>query len=450
MEIIHNDITNLIVETINTNNLQMKTFEELIEMEIIEYIYIILYEIHSVNFCSIEKTIIDNLFNFCINPIINQLHNDVSNTSNYYVETSININDEISDNLSENLDSFSKIKIHLDDKSCSKKNYSPINKNNIKNLDGFKNIDIEDIKQRIKFLKDISLPEQRTPEWYQLRHNMITASDLYKVMGTKGIRRELLIKKCSPIDINKKSGGGDACKHGIKFEQIATNLYELRNKVKVLEFGCIPHPDKSFPFGASPDGICSEENELFAGRMLEIKCPYSRTINGIVPEMYWKQVQGQLEVCNLEFCDFLECKIVQYEGEDDFYQDGDEYLTNDQMEKGAIVVYSNRDNNFKYKYAPIGLNRENLKEWLSFEIDLILEDNDLNFIEISWWKLLVYSCVLIKRDREWFKEIRSKIKQFWQEVENYRQEGVERLIAEKRPRRKKKNDMHLYSSCLID
>ena len=35
--------------------------------------------------------------------------------------------------------------------------------------------------------------------------------------------------------------------------------------------------------------------------MLEIKCPKSRKLNGFVPEYYLAQVQGQLEVCDLEY-----------------------------------------------------------------------------------------------------------------------------------------------------
>ena len=82
--------------------------------------------------------------------------------------------------------------------------------------------------------------------------------------------------------------------------------------------------------------------------MLEIKCPYSREITGIVPQMYWKQVQGQLEVCDLEVCDFLECKITQYDSQEQFYEDGDEFTTEGGLEKGAILVYSDSNNNYYY------------------------------------------------------------------------------------------------------
>ena len=42
--------------------------------------------------------------------------------------------------------------------------------------------------------------------------------------------------------------------------------------------------------------------------MLEIKCPMTRKLNGDVlhkkTEMYWAQMQLQLEVCDLFECDF--------------------------------------------------------------------------------------------------------------------------------------------------
>ena len=48
---------------------------------------------------------------------------------------------------------------------------------------------------------------------------------------------------------------GPALLHGIKFEPVATQIYEKRNNVEVIEFGCLPHPYIPY-FGASPDGIC--------------------------------------------------------------------------------------------------------------------------------------------------------------------------------------------------
>ncbi len=450
MDVINNDIINTIDDTIKIHNLNDKTFSELLDLDIVEYIFIILSQIHNINFNNIENSIIDELLNYLNNKKLKpELFIDINQDKDYdylsdNTDNEYNNVDEIEVDL---VNQFTEVKIskNSDSSSLSKFNYV---QSDLINDSVNKNLDLFEINMRMSYLKNIILPEQRTIEWYQMRNNMITASDLYKVIGTEGIRRELIIKKCIPIDPNKKVGGGNACKHGIKFEQIATNLYELRNKVKILEFGCIPHSESNFPFGASPDGICSEENPEFAGRMLEIKCPYSRLINGIVPEMYWKQVQGQLEVCNLEFCDFLECKITEYDSEDQFYQDGDEFLTKNNMEKGAIIVYTDNQNNYKYNYAPIGLCKIDLNKWLSDEIDIILEDDNKNFIEICWWRLEIYSCILIKRDRDWFNGIKPKILKFWDEVEYYRKSGIDNLIAKKK-KRKKKNEINIFSECLI-
>ena len=52
--------------------------------------------------------------------------------------------------------------------------------------------------------------------------------------------------------------------------------------------------------------------------MLEIKCPFKRKIDGSIPEQYWMQIQGQLEVCDLKNVIILECKLRQYNNEADF------------------------------------------------------------------------------------------------------------------------------------
>ena len=100
------------------------------------------------------------------------------------------------------------------------------------------------------------------------------------------------------------------------------NIYN----VKVDEYGLIPHlPEPRVSFiGASPDGIASHyklDNSFSdrIGRMLEIKCPYSRKIitegeidGTICPHYYWCQVQQQLECCDLDYCDFWQCNLKEY------------------------------------------------------------------------------------------------------------------------------------------
>jgi putative phage-type endonuclease len=173
-------------------------------------------------------------------------------------------------------------------------------------------LDIKNLLQQIQHIDNIPKHEQRSVEWYQFRRENITASSIGYIDGSKGnsYYYQEVKKKC---ESDTKNLTGAAILHGIKYEPVATAIYERRNKVKVLEYGCLPH--KYIPhLAASPDGICdySAQNPNYTGRMLEIKCPYSRQITGIIPDTYFYQIQVQLEVCDLNYCDFLECKIVDF------------------------------------------------------------------------------------------------------------------------------------------
>ena len=46
--------------------------------------------------------------------------------------------------------------------------------------------------------------------------------------------------------------------------------------------------------------------------MLEVKNIYNREIRGIPKEEYWIQMQIQMETCDLDICDFLETRFLEY------------------------------------------------------------------------------------------------------------------------------------------
>ena len=179
-------------------------------------------------------------------------------------------------------------------------------------------LDYLDLK--LQQLEKIPQPEQRSAEWYEYRNNRLTASDLWAIVDWNESKvHDILKKKCG---VEQKFSLGAALLHGIKFEPVATQIYEKRQEVEIVEFGCLPHSYIPY-FGASPDGICgiNSKNKSYVGRMLEIKCPKSRVITGFIPEVYRAQIQGQLEVCDLEFCDFLECDFQMYDSRDAFIKD---------------------------------------------------------------------------------------------------------------------------------
>ena len=178
-------------------------------------------------------------------------------------------------------------------------------------------------------LKEQPLIKQRTDEWFKLRENRLTASDLYDAVYHPNT---LIKKKLKNVSFN--SYAIPALKWGCMFEQVASNIYAHLNSTKINEFGLLVN-DKIDNFGASPDGICSAKtlDNKFSdrlGTMLEIKCvaPRGRTIytsgkieGHICPYYYYLQVQQQLECCDLDVCDFWQCKLTEYKNREAYLID---------------------------------------------------------------------------------------------------------------------------------
>ena len=276
------------------------------------------------------------------------------------------------------------------------------------------------LKKQVLKLKNIYQPEQKSKEWYEMRQTMLSASDWGTILGENHHQKpnQVLLKKCG----DDKFFMNDAMAWGNKYEDVAVLIYEHRNKLKVLEFGCLRHP-YIYYLGASPDGITED------GIMLEIKCPTSRKIDGTPPSHYWCQVQGQLEVCDLDRCDFLECLFKEYEDEKNYNED--HYNNNYNLncfgnEKGIIAeFYKKEDKSFYYKYGPI--DRDELNLWKINIIDQETQDNNILFSKFYYWYLEEVSCVPIYRNSEWFYKSKPILEEFWNKVLKYRELGLETL-----------------------
>ena len=301
-------------------------------------------------------------------------------------------------------------------------------------------IEINLLNKQINNLKTIPQPEQRTPEWYIFRNNRLTASDLGTILGVNPYERynKIIQKKCgleTPFYMNNN------IRRGVKFEEVICMIYEFRNNVKVFEYGCLPHP--TIPhFGASPDGIVDSgsENTNYIGRMLEIKCPGSREITGFCPEYYYAQVQGQLEVCDLELCDFVECKIADYESKEDYFND---FLLDEEgvcnytysksgLEKGIVIeAFDSIKKKDVYWYGKLGLNYEESYLWEQKVIEEeIMSQEHLSYVQTTYWKSTEYNELLIKREKEWFDTVcLPKINKFWEDVLHYRTRPLEEVQA---------------------
>ena len=283
----------------------------------------------------------------------------------------------------------------------------------------------EYLKNQVLTLKNIFQPVQKSKEWYEMRSNMLTASDWGTVLGENHYSNsnEVLKKKCGDDNFVTNA----AMMWGNKYEEVAVLIYKHRNNVEVLDFGCLRHP--SIPFlGASPDGITPH------GIMLEIKCPTSRKITGIPPRYYWCQVQGQLEVCELDRCDFLECALKEYNSEMDYLNDNFENnykLNKFGNEKGVVVEFFRKsDKTFYFDYSPVCIIAEELTNWKNEIIEKHTSNTNIMFSSFSYWYLEEVSCIPIYRNQEWFNEAKIILGEFWNKVLKYRELGLQKLLED--------------------
>jgi putative phage-type endonuclease len=298
---------------------------------------------------------------------------------------------------------------------------------------------IKSIIHKINYLDSIPEVEQRSPEWYAQRYNLISASSISKVLGTENARKGLLLEK---IGIPSRMLSNDAIIHGTIFEIVSQTLYETRNNIKIKEYGCIPHKEHNF-IGASPDGVVYNidgfnmyninydtlaVNDIpeyvtvhsFAlfGNLLEIKNPYSRTINNTIKFEYEQQITAQQEVCDLLRCDFLENKYDFYDTLDAFLEDNFEFetinaltipqenkyiknhtvplnnLNKEGCEKGILLRFSNMSNS-KHEGILFDMKtlytKESIMDWISEKTKEFEDKGIFKLININYWSVNVYS-----------------------------------------------------------
>jgi putative phage-type endonuclease len=302
----------------------------------------------------------------------------------------------------------------------------------------------EDIEKKIQKLRDIPQPVQRTPEWYKFRWNLITASNAWKAFGTQASINQIIYEKCQPLKEIVESSTDEAkpvnvnspLHWGQKYEPLTVMVYENQYGTKVEDFGCIQHDTYKF-LGASPDGIIVNKESDRYGRMLEIKNVVSREITGIPKKEYWTQMQLQMEVCDLDMCDFLETKFIEYPDSnsfnDDILDEQNICLSKDNKIKGEIIYFHSKEGP-RYIYKPLTYTQqEEIDKWKNTTIDTY-EKEPYNYVYIKtlYWKLQVISCILVMRDRNWFKNSIGQLETVWNIIEKERITGYEHRAPNKR------------------
>lgn len=426
----YNDIINIITE----QNIQLSSLNDEELSQFSEHCYNIITQFTNI---TIEK-FIEEFYNI-ISQIINQEEKDIQEEKKL---------DEIELNM-------------------QKKYYNYLNElenEHLKSLEHIRNLKKEYAHIKVKLLAKKYQPEQRSKDWYDMRFNMVTASDIGAILGLSKYTtpNDIIIKKCGLTSFK----GNKFTWHGQKYEPIATSIYESRFGVTVNEFGLLQH--ETIPIiGASPDGITDE------GIMIEIKCPYTRTIDGNIMAknmlQYYAQIQVQLEVCDLEECHFWECKFdvsgyhdLKSYKEDKYIPENVKFLnilplkersldyitvpdnrrSSNGQEKGIIAKIKKNisDSEWSWIYPPFMFDTDKQIKWLENEQN----KHNYDLFELIFWKLELSSNLIVKRDKKWFANGVPKILALWEQVKLRRKIGCDDLL----PKKKSKNILDLSNSSM--
>lgn len=286
--------------------------------------------------------------------------------------------------------------------------------------------DIDEIGQKIAYLRSKPQPAQRTAEWYLFRYNLLTASNAYKAFESQSTVNQLIYEKCQPL---KHESGAQTMVNvntplhwGQKYEPLSVMFYEHTYKTKIADFGCLQHDTYKF-LGASPDGVNDDPASDRYGRALEIKNIVNREITGIPKKEYWVQMQLQMEVCDLDECDFLETKFVEYDDSSAYLNDATDKL------KGVIMYFTAKDSKPFYVYKPLDLLESD--EWEQSMMDKH-EERGLFWIKNCYWKLDIVSCVLVTRNKQWFADNIGQLEKIWKTILEERITGYGHRAPKKR------------------
>ena len=241
---------------------------------------------------------------------------------------------------------------------------------------------------------------------------MITASDFAQALGFGkfGTQTQFIINKSgySPSDFNWNV---PPLKWGSMYEDVACKVYERFMGSRVHEFGLLTHPTEPW-IGASPDGISD------LGVMVEIKCPYRRKIDGQVPQQYYYQIQGQLEVTGLRDCDYIEVELSEYYSFRDMEEDSAGVCSTSGTDRGVVVEFANPDVSQPptYAYSDLGLTPVELQAF----VDAAVRDRPAPTIRLHYYKVVRFHICRVTRDDAFVKSTIDGLRPVWDRVLRYR------------------------------
>lgn len=252
---------------------------------------------------------------------------------------------------------------------------------------------------------------QRTPDWYAQGKQVLTASEFATILGTPRAIGTLAVQKAAgppPADAPQTNRLAcctpemSAMDWGVRFEPVVKQILTAMWGAEIMEFGRLVHPTDPH-LAASPDGIVvAAADPARVGRLVEIKCPIRREVTGTIPFEYWCQMQIQMEVCDIDECEYVEVKLNSAYKDKAFCQETKEG-TQRHLYAGTVWLFQEPDTlELKYAYTP--LERKDL------------EHAGWTIVETIPWNLDGIYIQVVARDRAWFASTAGAREAFWAKV----------------------------------
>lgn len=317
--------------------------------------------------------------------------------------------------------------------------------------------------QSVTRLQSLPQTTQKSAAWHAEARDLLTGHEFGTVVhGTENAINAIVAKKCVPIQeflaeeeealesrivyrtplcsqCSLKTAGEHECdtkggklspfQWGWRYEPVIRQLFEEEVAHGLVNdtLGRIRHP--TLPkLAASPDGLIVDGPK--AGRLVEIKAPFSRALSGEIPTEYYCQMQLQAEVTDTAAVEYIEVRFDATPlATKDFLHRPSPSSSSIPAKMGTILIVCAKEdvenpNKWLYEYSPIwkldeeGFVAANVWKPVGFR------DEEDVIVERSVWRIVDWWTTTVPRNPRWWLEVGyPAYKDFWNRVDAARADG---------------------------
>lgn len=275
--------------------------------------------------------------------------------------------------------------------------------------------------QKVQALLDRPQKQQRSEEWYADADQILTASQFSTLFKSVRTRGQLVLEKAGVTQKAPRSNRL-ACKAedsspfdwGIRFEPVVKQMYCDITKTELAELGRLRHLTEKY-LAASPDGLVVKDlsgSEMSrVGRFVEFKAPVTRALIRKVPDDYYMQMQIQMEVGDVDTCDYFEVKFKSAYGKKQEASTSPHSVSDPYYGTILVIGSVETEEPARYEFSPL-----NVTSWTPTTLtegEKVLQE--IPWSSSDWW------LTTVNRSKSWFESVKPAIESFWLDVEKAKQ-----------------------------